>query len=167
MGAGLLVAVLGACVRLTCRRLNSPRPRHRPARCALENIVAAVDDWEPEDGPPGDATGPAAQQFFLVDFGGAARLPGPGVAAGRGAGRPEQGAAGGPQEAAAPPLPRQAWITPCYASVAALRGRAPDPGDDAEALLAVLLWLATGQLPWWAGMWGGSSFGVERCHTAA
>jgi hypothetical protein len=40
------------------------------------------------------------------------------------------------------------WCTPSYASAAALRGAAPRPHDDAESLCCVMLWLATGQLPW-------------------
>lgn len=57
------------------------------------------------------------------------------------------GSSGGGHSSGGP----SAWCTPAFASRASLRGEPALPADDAEALLSVMLWLATGQLPWWGG----------------
>ncbi|KAI8462521.1 MAG: kinase-like domain-containing protein [Monoraphidium minutum] len=103
-----------------------------------ENIVAARHLARPAAAAAGGAAagGGGAQlpaSFFLVDLGGLARLAGPG----------EGGASSGGGGCQGP-----AWCTPGYASAAALRGAAPAAADDAESLCCVMLWLATGQLPW-------------------
>jgi serine/threonine protein kinase len=108
-----------------------------------ENIVAAASADASQAGGrarPGPGAPSSTAPFFLVDFGGASFVNGGSCCSG--CHRPQ-----GDAESEAPAR-RQPWITPNYASAAALRGAAPDPADDVEALLAVLLWLATGQLPW-------------------
>jgi hypothetical protein len=110
-----------------------PRPARSNARSQYaENIVASTD-WARaiEDGGHDETAAPAAgdgASLFVIDMGGAVRV------------RADAG--------------RSDWVTPAFASVACLRGEPPAPADDAEALLAVMLWLATGQLPWCgAGLW--------------
>jgi serine/threonine protein kinase len=105
-----------------------------------ENIVAAANpspDEEEEGGEEEDSQGPAgdATPFYLVDFGGATT-------------NNTAGRAGSTGSSSTDSCYRSLWCTPSYASVSVLRGGRPAPRDDAESLCCVMLWLATGQLPW-------------------
>ncbi|GBF94073.1 hypothetical protein Rsub_07341 [Raphidocelis subcapitata] len=103
----------------------------KPGEC--KNIVASTD-WAPDgDGSDQEELEPS---FFVIDLGGAVRTR---AGAGRSGGGGDSGAGAGG---------RAPWVTPAFASAASLRGEPPAPADDAEALLTVMLWLATGQLPW-------------------
>jgi len=113
-----------------------PHPPHTenvlaPAGCEDEGSFEAAD----ED--------PSTTQFYLLDFGGASRMT---LAAAAGSG--EATSAHQQPSAAALAYSSSLWCTPGYASVSALRGGRPCPADDAESLCCVMLWLATGQLPW-------------------